>query len=911
MKSSKQVRSEARMLARGTFKFSPVAAGCAVLLLSGSGLAQAQDAAPAAQASGQTVVVTGIRKGIEDAISVKKNSDSIVEAISAEDIGKLPDSSIAESIARLPGLTAQRVAGRAQNISIRGMSGDFSTALLNGREQVSTSDNRSVEYDQYPSELLGSVVVYKTPDGLLVGQGLSGTVDLRTVRPLDFGSRTMAVNFRKEKSGLGTEFTGTGTRFNFSYVDQFADRTVGVAFGVARLKSDVATARSETYKTAETVKFDADSGKLYPGWKDDAPGVKVLYNGGFKYFNDSTTQTRDGAMGVLEFKPNKDLHSTLDLYYSKFDKNVVKRGLEIQPEDTWKSDTSPQYPGIQNPVITDGRLISGTWLNVNPLSRHIWEPRKDELQSIGWNTKYNFAPKWAGIVDLSYSSAKRHEQISEMEAGIPTPGSVTISDYNKIDSFQFDYGDVKAVKLMDPESWGQNGYDKQIDTKDTIQAVRLGLQRDLEGAFSRIEFGVNLSEREKNKTATESKLILKGGAGSVVDLPSDATSVKVGGTNFNAVSFDPAKVYNTAYNFVPNYFADIFLKSWEVKEKVNTLFSKADIDTELLGLPLRGNVGLQVINTDQKSTAPSVDLSNQGVATLFTDGKTYTDVLPSMNLAFNLGSDQTVRVGLGQQMARARMDQLSAGRRAEVKQTGLWEGEGGNPKLDPFRATALDLSYEKYFGTKAYVSAAAFYKDLKSYIFDFTDTNYDFSNFTNISSNTPTSNFGKFKQPRNGKGGSLSGVELSASLPLNLLTPMLNGFGVVASYADTNSEVKPFGDADKRPLPGLSRQVASLTGYYENYGFSFRAAARHRSNFLGEVQGFGAGREYTYIKAETILDLQMGYELQSGPAKGLSFLVQVNNANNAKYQRYQDTPDNIIDTIKYGKTVLMGATYKF
>jgi iron complex outermembrane recepter protein len=181
MKNSSKTLGMPRALWRAT----PVAAAAAALLCA-SGVAQAQTA-PAAAPTGDVVTITGIRRGIESAISVKKNSDSIVEAVSAEDIGKLPDSSIAESIARLPGLTAQRVAGRAANVSIRGLSGDFSTALLNGREQVSIGDNRAVEFDQYPSELLSAVVVYKTPDGALLGQGLAGTIDMQTVRPLSHG----------------------------------------------------------------------------------------------------------------------------------------------------------------------------------------------------------------------------------------------------------------------------------------------------------------------------------------------------------------------------------------------------------------------------------------------------------------------------------------------------------------------------------------------------------------------------------------------------------------------------------------------------------------------------------------------------------------------------------------------------
>src|SRR5688572_20578844 len=164
----------------------------------------------------ETVSVTGIRNAIEQSIETKKQSTSIVEVVSAEDIGKLPDVSIAESIARLPGLAAQRVAGRAQVISVRGLSPDFATTLLNGRELVSTGDNRSVEFDQYPSELLSGVTIYKTPDAGLVGQGLSGTLDMQTVRPLNFSGRTIAVGGRLQRNSLGeaANAKATGNRFS-------------------------------------------------------------------------------------------------------------------------------------------------------------------------------------------------------------------------------------------------------------------------------------------------------------------------------------------------------------------------------------------------------------------------------------------------------------------------------------------------------------------------------------------------------------------------------------------------------------------------------------------------------------------------------------------------------------------------
>src|SRR3954454_15453478 len=161
------------------------------------------------------IVVTGIRRSLQDSIQIKRNSASVVEAVSAEEIGKLPDVSIAESIARLPGVAAQRVGGRAEIVSIRGFSPDFTTVLLNGRQQASSGFNRAVEFDQYPSELMGSVVVYKTPDASISGMGLAGTVDLRTIRPIEYGKRAIAVNLRgqyDEGGGRNKDFSKYGWR---------------------------------------------------------------------------------------------------------------------------------------------------------------------------------------------------------------------------------------------------------------------------------------------------------------------------------------------------------------------------------------------------------------------------------------------------------------------------------------------------------------------------------------------------------------------------------------------------------------------------------------------------------------------------------------------------------------------------
>src|SRR3984957_6694765 len=192
----------------------------------------------------EEVTVTGIRASIQSAIEVKRESGDIVEAISSEDIGKLPDPSIAESLTRLPGVTAQRSDGRTSDISIRGFGPDFNGTLMNGREQVSTGDNRAIQFDQYPAELIHAVEVYKTPDAALIGQGLAGTIDLQTPRPLEYGKRALVFDVRATKNGngdLGADATDKQYRASLSYVDQYMDNTLGLTVGFARLDTPTDT----------------------------------------------------------------------------------------------------------------------------------------------------------------------------------------------------------------------------------------------------------------------------------------------------------------------------------------------------------------------------------------------------------------------------------------------------------------------------------------------------------------------------------------------------------------------------------------------------------------------------------------------------------------------------------------------
>jgi iron complex outermembrane receptor protein len=907
MKKSANQRSASSAPTRVAFKLSPVAAGCAVFLSAMAGSSYAADAAPAAaEAPVQSVTVSGIRRGIEDAISVKKNSESIVEAISAEDIGKLPDVSIAESLSRLPGVAAQRVAGRAQVISIRGLAPDFSTTTLNGREQASTGDNRSVEYDQYPSELINGAVVYKTPDGSLVGQGLSGTVDLQTVRPLEFPGRTMAFNVRGEKNSIGKQnagFKDKGNRLSAIYIDQFNNRTVGLALGFAHLDSP------GQYQKWTSWGYGTNPAKL------GAANADVLANQGNELWAGSSKQKRDGFMGVLQWKPSREFQSMVDTYYSKFNSDTVARAMQFGTGN-WMGDLS-----YTNPVFGDYNgnkfLQSATVGGIKPVLRNDLNTNRDKLFAIGWNNKLKMNDAWTGIADFSYSKADRQDMILETYSGAATTDTAKI-DRNLSTGLPqittgLDYANPATIMLRDSGGWGQDGYIKYPQVTDKLKSARFSAKRELEGMFSNLDVGVNFTKRDKTRESAEMLVNLKNGRAPIAvpaSLLQTPTSLGFGGVP-GILTYDVMGALNSLYVLTPKIHQDIYNKDWLVSEKVSTAYAKLGID-DTWGVPVRGNVGVQMVHTQQSSSAFNVDTNNLNAPKTAEEGTSYNDFLPSLNLNFDMGSDQHIRVGAGKTMARARLDQLRASASASVDTTKLlWSGSGGNPELKPWRANAFDLSYEKYLDKGTYFSVAGFYKKLKTYIYDQV-LPFDFTSYPNDGV-TPKSNIGTLTRPANGTGGTIKGLELSGSLDAKTLSQALDGFGATGSYSRTSSENQPDGPGTTGALPGLSRNVSNLQLFYEKSGFSTRVTRSARSDFRGEVTGFGADRAFTDIKGAAQVDFQVGYEFKEGQYKGLSFLFQVINAGDTAYQTTTTLSNGAKapnEYTKFGRTMLLGLNYK-
>ena len=913
-----------------------VALASAITLTATGVHAQAVDDETKAKAKAEavdldTVTVTGIRRGIESAISVKRDSTSIVEAISAEDIGKLPDVSIAESIARLPGLAAQRVAGRAQVISVRGLSPDFATTLLNGREVVSTGDNRSVEFDQYPSELISGVTVYKTPDSGLIGQGLSGTLDLQTVRPLSYNERVIALSGRYQKNSLG-EAAGEdpyGSRANFSYVDKFAENTIGLAIGFSH--SEMSKQENQVGLYEPWQKLGGD------GWRPGVPGG-TYYSDGIKALRRTGHAKRDGVMATLQFRPNNSWTSTLDAFYTKAKEYDTANQIEIHLGG-YNGGYDPLY--LTNVVVGGkGSFESGVAHNVYPLVRGMYNNREDSIKAIGWNNEFNFGDVRV-VADVSWSKAERDELNLENNLQLlPAPAldSVTLNygggGFPQL-TLGRDYSDYSKLFLTNT-IYG-SGYGKTPHVDDELKGFKLAATIPVpEGFnwFSDFDIGVNYADRSKNKTQAEGNINL--GAQGITSIAADLQYKPVN-LGFAGAGYIPAWNVPAAVGrymvFKPTTTESYLIpKQWTVDEEIITTFLRANISTHIGSIPVRGNVGIQAQHVDQSSRSNYWD-GSQAVGSQvipINEGKKYLDFLPSLNLAFELPAENTVRFALARQVARPRVDEMRASMEFGVDtNNGIPGASGGNPKLDPWVANAVDLSWEKYFGNKAYVAAAFFYKDLKTYVFTEKRDGYDFTdqvdawllaNGASLPPGIVVDKTGTYTAPFNGKGGSLRGLELTASLPLDLFSDALRGFGVVASagFNDSNITIPPdpatVSSVGSAPimLPGLSKRVYNFTAYYENDGFEVRLNQRKRSDFIGEIGNFNGARTLRYVKGENVLDAQLGYSFGDGTMfKGLSLFLQASNLTNSKYETYAGSKDRPLETVEWGRTYQVGVNYKF
>lgn len=944
--------------------FGAVSVGAMLMAL--PSIASAQDAAP--PNSGEVVVITGIRASLAKSVNQKKNLSSIAEVISAEEIGKLPDSSIAESLARLPGIVGQRVNGDVQVLNIRGTSQDFTVTTLNGRQQGSLGDARGVEVDQYPSELMNGAVVYKTPDAAIPGMGLSGTVDLRTVRPLTVKGRQMVVNLRADTSTLdelNPDISKNGWRGSFSYVNQFMDGKLGVAFGIAHMDTTNQIQHQKLWgwiKAKDMPSWEGSSANFFPGGTTAQRDANILT--GFELRSNSLNKVRDGALGVIEFRPNDSAHTTLDLYYSNMKQKEVVRDVEVNT--FWTGDN---FAGMTTSAAQISSfygtptVLNGEFFGMTPIQNNQLNTRDDSVLSVGLNHEQKVGQIELNF-DVSYSKSEGDRMESEAFAGygsgaraqtkikfsIPENGFVTMTpDLNFADASKMNLGDSAPWG-----GWGADGHVRYPHVEDSYATYAFSMKAPLNKTVigkwvDSVQLGVNGWHHEKDKDVREYDLFLKGDPTNAQNSNNRPVALSstygVGTTNLNwagwggLVAFDIQSALDNAY--VTKEIADSnhFGKAWNVAEDVLTLFGKFNIETEIMGHRLRGNVGAQFVSTESESTGLAIITNNNGgnlTPKQVVAQNDYTDFLPSLNLVFDVTKDIKFRFGAAKQMARPRTDELranfqaglSALSSAEYLALGLTppasgdaalqyykpSGSGGNPYLDPWRADAYDFSAEYYLGRKSIVALSYFHKKVETYVYSQT-IKFDFTGMPNPLGRKIVTNIGNYTTPENGKGGYIKGWEFQTSLDFGDLVPVLDGFGLTGNYTSNETDIRS-NSGGNSPLPGFSGETWSLATFYEKNGFQARVSYSYRDATYSDVAGLFATRSFTSILENSHVDAQVGYEFQDGPMKGLAIQLQAYNLTN---EPYETTGGNLLTSTtllpetyeEYGTKYLFGVRYKF
>ncbi|WP_347332682.1 TonB-dependent receptor [Marinimicrobium locisalis] len=916
-----------------------------------SALAQ-QDAEPRVGAM-EEVVVTGIRRSLMNALAIKEESSSIVEAVSAEDIGKLPDTSIAESLARLPGLAGERVNGRTSGISVRGFNEDYVATTMNGRELLGIGDNRGVEYDLYPSEIISDAVVYKTPDASLMNQGLGGVVDLRTLRPLE-SDRIININGNYEMNGMESanpDYDDTGHRLAFTYSDKFAQDTLGVAFTVATMESP---------SQEENVRIWG-----YPEIEEG-----FIFGGHDSYVR-SATMERDTVSGVFQWEPNQDLAITVDALYIDFLESKVFRGIE-EGGPVW---SNAQYtPG----EVVDGLVVNGELNGFHSVIRNDGEDKEGELTTFGFNAEYRINDTWTAEVDIATSESTKDliniESYSGTgRAGTTQQGAASARSWEQVyptgvmfgehSSIQMpDYSDPALVRLAGPQTWGgaiaqrmgdydnaQDGFVNYPRFEEDLDTLRLTANADLNGDFLQaLEFGLNYSDRTKSKVNYGAFLVAPGF--DVEDAYEDQTALAftdpelepyyVGTTDLSFLGLGSMLAYDGVGMYRDELYTEIDATEFEtdrlgdtysVTEEVLTAYAMADFETGILS----GNVGLQVVDTDQSSdgfrSQPGVD-EETGFAEVeavpVSGGADYIKVLPSLNMNFQMTDSQVVRFATSKTISRARMDDMRANttigfnfddarRESDDPEFSAWNANSGNPELRPLEAIQTDLAYEYYFSDDGYLAATWFYKDLLNWhlntevVRDFTpyfiagyhdSGDVDFQSFSGLS--TELAEVGK---------GKVEGIELHGSLPFYTFSEMLDGFGLVASATFLDGEIENEGETMR--VPGLSEEIYQLTFFYEKNGFEFRISGRKRDEFLSEGRGLSLALEPQMRQGEELWDAQIGYDFGAGGFQaldGLSVTLQAQNLTDEDTVAFEDADARRITSYQtFGANYLLGVNYTF
>lgn len=807
-------------------KVTPVAAAAAVCLLGGLLPAAAQQAPVT-----QTIEVKGIRAALETAVNIKKNASAIVDALTAEDVGKLPDSDVGEAMGRIPGVAVGRDFGQGASVSIRGTDPQMTYTTLNGQTVASTgwydqkAIDRSFNYSLLPPEMIGSLEVYKSAQADITEGGIGGTVIVRTRKPLDLAPNTV---YGGVKLGKGS-ISDSNRELSGLYSWRNAERTFGVLIaggfekgnyirrGVEadqRWSGDVAptTFVQERERKALNVTLQARPAKgvdlslNYLRLDLDANNSNTSH---YLFTDNSGTCEKTNASGLCVLHKRAAGNPATD---NVFLQNWVRKAS--MSSESLVLDGSYKGDGIKvSGVIGSTKADGGTEQTAN-FAYGQWAPV----------TGTPALPLWAGTIDAT------GKKISVQPS---TPQSITA-------------GMLPASS--GPETWA-SGRGPNADKEEFGQ---LDATIDLNwGAINAFKTGLRATEHTFTRTGA------RGVHGATVTpvptagLYSGNLEV-VGGWSVPRPDMDA--MLNAASASITNWVDDRSAYA-QLKERNESLYGMFEFEREAL----RGNFGLRYVRTKTSATgydfdgSPTTDVGqNNGWSTRkVTQSATYSEVLPSLNLAYDLARNTILRVAAAKAMTRPNFDNMFLTSVVGFDDTNRANDafNYGTPALKPQTSTQFDLGIEYYYGRGNLVAATLFHKKIDNFITTQTLLNQKVGV---VSPDTGVDNW-TVNRYVNAGGGRINGLELQLNHALG------NGFGVAANYTYADAKAPSTSYQDQLNLFTLSsKHTTNLVGYFENDSYSARLAYSWRSKYMVRENGWYGNRMHDSIGS---LDLGLGWNI--------------------------------------------------
>jgi iron complex outermembrane recepter protein len=874
-------------------------------------LTYAQTASPAASDGLEEVVVTGIRASLDQSLEVKKQATTVEEVITAEDIGKMPDKNIADSLQRVPGVTTSSAGANEggfdenDRVSMRGTNPSLTQTLINGHnvaagdwfvlDQTSTV-GRSVSYTLLPSELVSQVVVHKSSEASLVEGGVAGSIDIITRKPLDLAK---PFSFELSAGAVYADLPSKTDPQVSALLNWHNDeRTFGVLLQGFREERHLQREGVELLGY-DTIAAGSPIAVAHP----DLAGVVYPTDIGEALFTQKRTRT--GGLVDVQWNLNDNVGFDLSGFFSKLEAPNYNRNYLLWNTHYINSGAG-QAPDAGY-TVQNGTLVNANFTGVPGTFYGVYDQisRPDESESANFvnldgHFKVNDTLSFAAQVGTSKGKGKTPTQdVSETQPDLGNGAGYTLHGIGNGPSFNFgNTNNTSPFAGGTPVAFGWIFGAQNVDVEDKENWAKLdGTFAADQGMWADLRFGARWEKHDRASLGATAQGPT--GGSNPATYPTTFSNYPADFENFGGSIptgiwyWTPAQL--AAYNNPNNVNRDLIARAYipngwfEVHEKNTAAYVQADFK----GDKWAGNVGVRFVQTKEDTINyaqdSSVTATTPGAVTTSAFGPyvarpvnhTYNDVLPSANFKYEIQPDLLLRLAAAETMALADYSSLAANTSLGAPPqctdpnnpqtcTTPGSGTGGNPDLKPIRSTNLDAGVEWYFAKRSLVSATAFYMDLHNYIGYGTKplTQFTYSNqFPN-----GQSLFYLLTVPINTQGR-VEGLEL------NYIQAITDHFGVAANYTYANgkqTEDVPASGDDR--LVGTSKNTYNVNGYYEDAHFSARIAYSYRSAFYS---GLDRSSAFTQDSIGT-LSASLGYTINDN----FSVTLDGQNLNNPTLKYY-------------------------